>query len=92
MLDTHLTEALWDIPKTAIGFFLALTMHRLVGVVADKRAFRSMQRAIHSEIKCNEIVLNESFLKFYEDGIVLREFQTDTSAEYLKDPRFRRFY
>jgi len=47
-----------------------------------------MLRTIKAEAKSNQVVLNDSFLKYYDSGIVLREFGVETACQYLADPVF----
>jgi len=72
----------------AIGFFVALALNNVVGYWRDKRTYSSMLEVIKNEAGSNEIILEESFYKFIDTGIVLRSFMLKAVPEFLVNPLF----
>lgn len=72
----------------AIGFFVALFANGSVDEWKERRSFITVLSAVQAEAKSNEIVLRESFLPLYENGLVLREFGTTTVSQALSNPLF----
>ena len=75
---------------SALGFFCALAVNSYLDSRRERKACRTMLEAVKAEASNNEIILRDSFLKFYEDesGIVLREFFTETASRCLGELSF----
>jgi len=85
------SEVLVDLGKTAAGFLLGLLGNGYANSLREKHTHRSMLDAIKSEAKSNETVLNDSFLKYYKDGLVLRPFSIATANRCVGDPLFIKY-
>jgi hypothetical protein len=73
---------------STLGFLVALLVNSFVEMRKEKKAYRTMLKAIKAEASNNKVVLNDSFLRFYRDGIVIREFFLGTVAQCLATPPF----
>jgi hypothetical protein len=73
---------------STLGFLVALLINSLVERRRDKKAFQTMLKAIQAEAGSNKVILNESFLQYYRDGMVVREFFLGTVVESLASPLF----
>lgn len=72
----------------AVGFFLALLANSYVDDWKEKRVFASTLNAIKGEASSNEAILQEGFLRHYQEGLVLREFSTIIASQALATPTF----
>lgn len=91
--ETNMTEADWlkavlSVITTALGVLFGLLGTGYVTWRREGRAYRAMLIAIASEGQNNKAVLNNSFMKYYDRGIVLREFSTATIERCVGDPLF----
>jgi hypothetical protein len=73
---------------STLGFLVALLVNSFVEMQRDKKAYRTMLKAIKAEASNNKVILNDSFLQFYRSGIVVREFFLGTVVQYLASPLF----
>jgi hypothetical protein len=73
---------------STLGFLVALLVNSFVEMQRDKKAYRTMLKAIKAEAGNNKVILNDSFLQFYRSGIVVREFFLGTVVQYLASPLF----
>jgi hypothetical protein len=81
-------KLLLDVSKSAVAFFLALAVNSCVEHRKSNAAFRSTMKAVALEAELNDRVLNESFRKFSQLGIVFRPFALTTSTQILSNPPF----
>jgi hypothetical protein len=88
MTEADWIKALLAGLTTALGVLLGLLGNGYVNWRREKRTYRAMLKAVANEASSNKVVLEESFLRYYETGIVLREFSTATVARCLGDPIF----
>lgn len=72
----------------AVGFFIALFANRRVDEWKERQAFAATLDAVKSETRSNDIILRESFLPMYKDGLVLREFSIVAVSQALTNPLF----
>ena len=73
---------------TALGLLLGLLTNTLVNYVRNKKAYRAMLEAIKSEARANNAILKESFMPYFENGIVLRDLSFGTVSQYLANTLF----
>lgn len=57
---------------------------------SETHTYDALVRSVRSEAEVNKTMLNESFLKYYEDGVVLREFSLLSATQCLANPLFVR--
>jgi len=88
MSHDDLIKTIVGFATSALGFLCALLINSYIGWWHDNDAYHSMMRAIVTEANSNKVILNDSFLRFYESGIVLREFSIETVDHYMNDPLF----
>jgi hypothetical protein len=82
VVNEELLKIFTDFSVSALGFTFALLVNSFVGIHRDKKAYHSMLAAIRSEARSNKIILNKSFKKYFQTGVVLREFSIETAAKY----------
>jgi hypothetical protein len=90
MTEADWIKALVTGLTTALGVILGLLGNGYVNWQRERRTYRAMLRAVANEGISNKVVLEQTFLKYYANGIVLREFSTATVAGCLGDPLFVR--
>ena len=73
---------------STLGFLIALLVNTYVGWLREKKAYWVMLKAVEAEAIGNKVILNESFLRFYDSGIVIREFSLIAVSQYLSDQVF----
>jgi hypothetical protein len=73
---------------STLGFLVALLVNSYVELRRDKKTYYTMLKAIKAEASNNKVILNESFLRFYRNGIVIREFFLGTIVQCLASPLF----
>lgn len=73
---------------TAAGFFVALVANSAVEHWKEKRIYRTLLNAVRTEAKYNRVILEESFLPLYAEGVVLREFSLNSASQNLANPLF----
>jgi hypothetical protein len=76
---------------SSIGFLLALAINGLVERWHEQDTFSSMVVSLHAEAESNQSVLSESYRKIFPEGIVIREFRTDTAQGLLSNPLFMKY-
>lgn len=74
-----------------IGFFFALFVNSLNENRKERNAFAEIIKAIKAETEYNKFVHEESFLRYIEEGIVLRNFNLGTTKSVLSNPLFFRY-
>lgn len=75
----------------AVGFLIALLVNSGVERYRDHEAYLLMRHAIKLEAKANSDVLHTGFLKYYKEGIVLQQFNTAVTTQFLSSPAFLKF-
>ena len=75
---------------TAVGFFFALAGNSAVETLREQATYRTLLEASRTEASFNKAALEESFLKHYSDGVVLREFSLVTTSQNMANPLFLR--
>jgi hypothetical protein len=75
---------------STLGFLVALLVNSYVELRRDKKAYCTMLKAIKAEAGNNKVILNDSFLRLYRDGVVIREFFLGAAAQCLASPLFIR--
>lgn len=88
MSDAEWVKAFLSMFTTALGVLLGLLGNNYVNWRREDKAYRSMLKAIAIEGKSNQIILKKSFLKYYRDGVVLRQFSTVTVVRCIGDSIF----
>lgn len=88
MTETDWVKAVLSVVTTALGVLFGLLGNGYVFWRREQRAYRAMLAGISSEARNNKAVLYESFLPFYNGGIVVRSFSTTTVGRCLGDPQF----
>ena len=73
---------------STLGFLVALLVNSYVDLLRDKRAYRSMLGAIKAEAGNNKVIHKDSFMEFYRDGLVVREFFLEVAAQCCANPLF----
>ena len=68
---------------STLGFLVALLVNSWVELRREKKSYRTMLKAIKAEASNNKIILNDSFLAHFRDGVVVREFFLETVAQCL---------
>jgi hypothetical protein len=74
-----------DIAASAIGFLFALLVNSFVNRRLDKKTYYSMLAAIKNEAKSNKKILEDSFMKYFDSGIVLRGFSLANVEPHILD-------
>ena len=90
MTEADWVKAVLSALTTALGVLLGLLGNGYVIWWREGRAYRAMLTSIASEGRNNKAVLDDSFLKYYDGGIVLREFSTATVGRCVRDALFVR--
>ena len=88
MTEADWVKAVLSVITTGLGVLFGLLGTGYVTWRREGRAYRTMLTAIATEARNNKAVLNDSFLKYYDSGIVLREFSTATLERCVGDPLF----
>lgn len=88
MTQADWTKTFVDFVASTLGFMIALLVNTLVGWRKEKKTYRLMLQAIAAEAESNQAILQESFLPYYEAGIVIREFNLHAVTDYLSDQVF----
>ncbi len=91
MTESDWVKAILSVVTTGLGVLFGLWGSGYVTMRRERRAYRAMLTAIASEGKNNKAVLNDSFIKYYESGIVLREFSTVTIERCVGDMLFVKY-
>jgi hypothetical protein len=86
-LPKHIPELIFS----AIGFFIALFINGLVKEHREQATFQSMLVSLRAEASSNETVVTQSYQKFFPEGVVLREFRTQTAQALLASPVFMKY-
>jgi hypothetical protein len=73
---------------STLGFLVALLVNSYVELRRDKKAYRTMLKAIKAEAGNNKVILSDSFMRFYRDGLVVREFFLGAAAQCCASPLF----
>lgn len=84
-------KAVLSVLSTALGVLLGLLGNGYVIWRQERDAYRGMLRSVASEAASNMVVLEKSFMEYFESGIVLRGFSTTAAARCVSDPLFIRF-
>ncbi len=82
------TKIIIGIATGTLGFLFALLVNSYVELRREKKTYRSMSLAIKAEAASNKVILQDSFLKFYRDGIVLRPFCLEAGAQFCANALF----
>jgi hypothetical protein len=88
MTEVDWVKAVLSVITTGLGVLFGLLGTGYVTWRREGRAYRAMLTAIASEARNNKAVLNDSFMKYYDSGIVLREFSAATIERCVGDPLF----
>jgi hypothetical protein len=81
-------KAALGVITTGLGVLFGLLGSSYVTWRREGSAYRVMLTAIASEARNNKVVLNDSFLKYDDSGIVQRGFSTATTERCVGDPMF----
>lgn len=79
---------LFGLCSTALGVLIALLINSSVESHRDFHKYKILLKAIEIEALQNEIILEESFLSNYENGIIRRDFSLDVCEEVLTNEVF----
>jgi hypothetical protein len=79
-------DTLIEIEKVALGFFLGLLLNSFVEHWKEKNVARRMLSVIAAESRANLAILQEGFLEYFREGLVLSGFSMDAESEYLANP------
>jgi len=88
MSEAEWVKAVLSVVTTGLGVLFGLLGTGYVTWLRERRAYRAMLMAIPSEGENNKTVLNDSFLKYYDGGIVLAEFSTTAIERCVGDGLF----
>ncbi len=88
MTEVEWIKAALSVITTGLGVLFGLLGTGYLTWRREGRAYQVMLRVIASEARNNKTVLNDSFLKYYDDGLVLREFSTAAAERCVSDPLF----
>jgi hypothetical protein len=77
-----------EIVVSATGFLLALGINSWVTNRHDEETFRSMLRSVQAEAASNEAVLNNSYGRYFDNGVVLKDFSVLVVSQSLTNPLF----
>lgn len=88
MTESDWIKAFLSMFTTALGVLLGLLGNNYVNWRREDKAYRSMLKAIAIEGKSNQIILEKSFIKYYRNGVVLRQFSTATVVRCVSDSIF----
>jgi len=75
---------------SAVGFLLALAINAAVANRSDHEAYDSMLKSIKAEATSNQAILENSFLQYFNNGIVVKEFSLAAVQQALANPLFVR--
>ena len=81
-------EILLGLVTSIIGLLIALLINSAVENRKERRVYKWMLEAIKSEAKSNWDILHESFLRYFENGVVVRAFSIETTRQHLGNPMF----
>jgi hypothetical protein len=73
---------------STLGFLVALLVNSFVQSRRDKKTYLTMVKAIKAEADSNKTILEDSFLRYYREGLVVREFFLGAVAQYLASALF----
>jgi len=73
---------------SAVGFFCALFINSYLESRREKKGYRAILESIKQEADSNKAILKESFLKYYEEGLVLRELFVSGVGQGIATPIF----
>ncbi len=81
-------EILKGLLISTLGLLIALLVKSKIENLKDHRTYKWMLEAIDSEAESNKIILHDSFLKYFDCGVVARGFSMETARQYLGNTIF----
>jgi len=75
----------------SFGFLLAMAANLAYQHHSEARAYQLMRHAIKVEAESNAHILQTAFRKYFNNGVVLQQFNTSVVAQTLYSPAFLKF-
>jgi hypothetical protein len=87
-LRRELPKRAVEIVVSAAGFLLALGINSCIEHRREEQTYHAMLKAVEAEASSNQAILADSYVKFFENGVVLKDFSIVVVSQSLASALF----